>query len=242
MNRKSKTRSIWMSLLAVVLCISLTACLGQDFDAKRYVTGCLDAMTKAKFDDYTEMTAISKEEAQKQYDQRLDEELAAMTGTIAMDDKMKTSYRELFRDIYANFKYEVGEAVKNDDDTYTVPITTYKLAVFKGALNSMAEKVENYTKKLTKKEAQELAKDAQKANQLSVQFLYEIASENLAKKEYGDPQKIEVTVKRSNDDSKAYTISDSDYEKIFQACLDTDAVADTSTDTGADTNTDSAKK
>lgn len=110
------------SLLMIVFVLSalLTGC-GTEFDASGYVRACLDANTHGEFDEYARLTNMTAEEIKKKnYDDRLDQEIAYL-DTYKADDETKQKFRSLFEKMYNSFKYEVGDAVKNDDGSFTVP-------------------------------------------------------------------------------------------------------------------------
>lgn len=218
MNRMTKKRNLFTMAVTFVLILSLTACSFSDFDAKRYVQGCLDALTKEKFDDYVEMTQSTKEEAQKEYDERMDKEISSM-GISGMSDEMEQKYRDLFKTIYSKCKYEVGEAVKNSDDSFTVPVTTYKLTVFEGCMTEMQSQIAEWAEKIAKKGTQP---SSDEITEKTMEILLDCTKKNLEKEQYAEAVKVDVTVKKSSTDSNTYIIDESDYEKVLNACIDTD--------------------
>lgn len=217
MNRVFKKRSFLTTVVTLLLVVCLTGCFSSDFDAKRYTQGCLDALTKAKFDDYTEMTTITKEEAQKQYDEHMDKELASLTGAVSLSADLQEQYLALFKDLYSKCKYEVGEAVKNSDESYTVTVTTYKMKAFEGAMESVMKKVEELAK-----ESKNISQD--EVTEKTFQFLLDEVKGKLENVEYAEAQKIDISV-TCNNSTNTYTISESDYQKIVQACIDIDALS-----------------
>ncbi len=223
MNQMTKKRSLFTVAAAFVLILSLTACSFSDFDAKRYVQGCLDALTKEKFDDYVEMTNSTKEEAQKEYDERMDKEISSM-GISGISDEMEQKYRDLFKSIYGKCKYEVGEAVKNSDDSYTVPVTTYKLTVFEGCMTEMQAELTKWAEKVAKEGKQPSDSEI---TEKTMQILLDCINKNLEKDQYAEAVKVDVTVKKSTTDSNTYVIDDSDYEKVMNACVDMDKMTST---------------
>ena len=59
-----KNMKRWLAAaLAVMLCLSLAACKGKDFDAKGYVKSVLDAHYHGEYKDYAKYLDISEEEA-----------------------------------------------------------------------------------------------------------------------------------------------------------------------------------
>lgn len=217
MNRVLKKCSFPTTVVTLLLAVCLTGCFSSDFDAKRYTQGCLDALTKAKFDDYTEMTTISKEEAQKQYDEHMDKELASLTGSVSLSDDLQQQYLALFKDLYNKCKYEVGDAVKNSDESYTVTVTTYKMKAFEGVMQTVMAKAEEEAKKSKNIDENELTEK-------TFRFLLDEVKGKLESIEYAEPEKVDISV-TCNNSTNTYTISESDYQKIVKGCIDIDALS-----------------
>ena len=90
-----KNMKRWMAAaLAVMLCLSLAACKGKDFDAKGYVKSVLDAHYHGEYKDYAKYLDISEEEAKadldKDVDQQIDQEVGAI---IDLGDEGKARYK-----------------------------------------------------------------------------------------------------------------------------------------------------
>lgn len=82
----------------VMLCLSLAACKGKDFDAKGYVKSVLDAHYHGEYKDYAKYLDISEEEAKadldKDVDQQIDQEVAAI---IDLGDEGKADTRRCLK-------------------------------------------------------------------------------------------------------------------------------------------------
>lgn len=125
--RKRRLRHVFMACFLIAsMMFVLTGC-GKKFDASRYVKGCLDASTKGVFTDYCDMTNSTEEEVKEQYETRMSTELESMIGSITMTDEMKQRYLSIYKQIYSNCKYEVGEAKEGRDQSYTVPVKVCRL-------------------------------------------------------------------------------------------------------------------
>ena len=97
----------WLAAaLAVMLCLSLAACKGKDFDAKGYVKSVLDAHYHGEYKDYAKYLDISEEEAKadldKDVDQQIDQEVAAI---IDLGDEGKARYKEMLERGSRAFQY-----------------------------------------------------------------------------------------------------------------------------------------
>lgn len=223
MRQRGMKRGAIAIALALVICMSVTAC-GTDFDAKRYVQGCLDALTKAKFDDYTAMANIKEEEAQKEYDQRMDKELEAMTGSVSMSEEMQQKYRELFENMYSKCKYEVGDAVKNSSDSYTVPVKVSQMKIFEGVMSEAQQKATEYVEKQVKKNPNKVP-STEEITAKTLEYLLDIMTKKLENVEYGEETNIDVAVTRDKSQGNVFVISEATYTQILNACMDVSAMA-----------------
>lgn len=177
----------------LIMCLAasfvLTGCMPK-FDASGYIKACLDANTKGEFEAYAEITGSTVEEVEALYNQAIDTEMQYIDGYNVSEEK-KAEFRQLFMDMYANFKYEVGEAVRNDDDSYTVPVTTYKLMVFEGIMTEGEEYLMNYA------QAEVDAGRTPTQEQLeteAINFMYDAMKENLGALTYGEAVTTNITV------------------------------------------------
>lgn len=217
--RKYKKRHIIVpALLVVSMVLCLTGCLGKSFDAKRYVQGYLDASTKGIVEDYSAMTGISEEDAKKDYEARLDSEVKDMTSVIKISEELQQTYRELFKKIAGSYKYEVGEAVKGDNMSFTVPVTVHRLKIYKTADDETQKKLKKKLEKQMKKSS------VSDANEFSVWYLETLAEEltkGLEKLEYADPETITLHVGLNNEEN-VYEIAQADIQSLYDALDDVD--------------------
>ncbi len=219
MNQVTKTKKIVAVCFILAMCLSLTAC-GEPFDAKGYTQGCLDALLKGEYENYTSTTGISSEEAQKERDEVLDTmvDTFAQAGSMT-DEAQKSSYRELFMNMFSKAKYEVGEAVESGDDSFTVPVTTYKLKVFRGITEDLSDDLENWVKSYVKKNT--TAPDQKAIIDKTWELALGILNKKVENPEYGEAQVVNVTVAKTADGSKeVYTISEQDSLNLINACID----------------------
>lgn len=211
------------SLLMIVFVLSalLTGC-GREFDASGYVRACLDANTHGNFDEYTELTNITVEEAKKNYEDRLDQEIAYL-DTYKADDETKQKFRSLFEKMYNNFKYEVGDAVKNDDGSFTVPVTTYKLKAFGDITTDITTFATDFYKEKAESGDTNVTED--EINKVVVDFMYDYISNNLEEPEYEEGVSITVTVSPISGNKNMYTISTTNHQELLKSMVDIDKMS-----------------
>lgn len=215
--KKMRKLHIVMPLFLLALIFSLTGCFGESFDASRYVKGCLDASTKGVFEDYIATTNQTEEQAKKEYEDKLDSELKSITGAVSLDEKQQEEWRNLFKDIYGKYKYEVGEAAKGDDMTFTVPVKTYRLQIFKAAFEEAQKKTEDAMEKQLKKKKSTLSND--KIMQMYLENMKEVLQKKLENPDYAAEETINVTIK-INHSTNEYEIDDASVTSLFAALDD----------------------
>lgn len=82
----------------------------QSFDAKKYIQGTLDVMTRGGTKNYMEMTISTKEDADKIYQDNINSFITSLTNSrINLNSEQSDRYRELFIKILGNTKYTVME-------------------------------------------------------------------------------------------------------------------------------------
>jgi hypothetical protein len=193
---------------------TLTAC--GSFDASGYVQACLDANAHGEFTAYAEITNTSEAEIQQKYDEMLDTEISYLDAYNA-DDATKEKFRNLFMDIYGSFQYEVGEAVQNDDKSYTVPVTVRKLKVFQNIqedgqnyINSYAESEVNAGRTPTTEDLYGVV----------MEYMYNELSSNLAAKEYEEPVTTNLSVTPTDSNARIYSIDETQLQALLESMID----------------------
>ncbi len=144
--RKRKRLAI-VSVLVAMIMLFTTAC-GADFDASGYIQGLLDVSYKGETAKYKEMTDATEEEAQEVYNDNIDAIVEAITEDSSLSDEMLTDFRATFVDLMKMADYTVGEAVKNDDDSFDVPVEVKTYYVFAGMEDALEEELSAYEAQL----------------------------------------------------------------------------------------------
>ncbi len=202
--------------LGVMMCFCLTGCT-PSFDASAYIQSCLDANTKGEFEAYAEITNSSIEEVEALYNSAIDTEMAYIDAYNVSDEK-KEEFRQLFIKMYKNFKYEVGEATRNEDDSYTVPVTTYKLMIFEGIMDEGEDYLMSYA------QAEVDAGRTPTQEQLETEalnYMYDKMSANLDKLEYSEPQTFNIVVSPSkNGSTTIYSADTSELQELVETLVD----------------------
>ncbi len=201
----------------ILLMFSLTACsFGKDkLDASLYTKGYLDVLYKNQVSDYYLQYAGGDEATAKQaYEDSLDSDVSLLISDMEdeISDELKAKYRTMLSEIYKNMKYEVGTATDNEDGTYTVPVTAYRLHAFAGTLDKAAAYYDSLS-----------SAEQDKMDETEDFEIYEINAvmENLKNPEYDEePMTINITLAPVDGNSDYYGISSEDQLNLYVAMMD----------------------
>lgn len=138
-------------VVALTLCtmLCLVACGGsEEEDASALVLGNIDVIYQGKYDEeYLESVNSTKEEAEQDYLDGLELEaefFANYWGIVDadygefyddLDESLKTEIVDLYKEIYSHSKYEVLDAVKHDDGSYSVKVLVEPIDIMEQAYN-----------------------------------------------------------------------------------------------------------
>ena len=216
MKRVTNKKLSLLLVLCFTIALALTGCMPK-FDASAYIQSCLDANTKGEFEAYADITGATIEEVEALYNQTIDTEMSYIDGYNVSEEK-KAEFRQLFIDMYKNFKYEVGEATRNDDDSYTVPVTTYKLMIFDGILEEGETYLTNYA------QAEVDAGRTPTQDQLEAEamnYMYDAMKTNLSKLEYAEAVTTNITVSPTKNGSQViYSADINELQALIESMVD----------------------
>ncbi len=134
---KIKTRVV---LICAVLCVLLAGC-GKKLDAQGYLQAMLDLSYKGDTTKYVEMKLGTNEDAVSLYEHGIDSEMLFFKEKLNMSEELEADFRSLFKEIYGNAKYTVGEAKEQKDGSFVVEIAYERMKVFEPALISYNERI-----------------------------------------------------------------------------------------------------
>ena len=206
---KTKKR-ILSVILAAMMMLALTACGGMTTDdAKTYVQPVLDASYKADFSEYTEQTDSTEEEAQQLFDENLDNIMSMGGFTDAgLSEELSASYRQLFQDMLAQAKYEVGSATEEEDDGFVVEVSAEPFTAFDGLQDEVMSAVEAEMANIT--DISQIPSQDE-INEMVFQKMYDILVQRVAEPTYGEAQTVEVHVELSDN---MYSINEDDLTEL----------------------------
>ena len=191
------------------------------FDPVEYVQAVLDASYKNETEAYVEVTGASEEEAGRIFANNLDATMEQFASS-PMPEELKPKYRELFAQLAEHVSYTVGEAVREEDGSYTVPVKVKPLTLFSDTYETFRQKAKEYADQVTDSvmDGAELPTDDQMQAQV-YEIYYEVLSDGInGGMMYGEVKDVTLHVRKN--DRGDYEIDDSDMKE-----LDSLLIADT---------------
>lgn len=143
--KKMKRISI---LLAAVLAATMLVGCGS-FDASGYMKALLDNSYKNDSTAFVDQKVGTAEQAKELYDLGIETELNSLISGVTISDELKNEFTTTLQDVYKSVKYTVGEAEKQDDDSYVVEVKYQKMKVFAPAMEKFQAEQQAYTDELS---------------------------------------------------------------------------------------------
>ncbi len=130
--------------LAGVMVLSMAACGAKDFDAKGYVQGMLDAQFKGEYAAHAEDTGESEDTVKQQIEDenRSDMELIVSALGLNPTEEELQECVDLITEGFKKIEYEVQDAVKDENDNYTVDVVVTPIGILDSVNDILAEKLQ----------------------------------------------------------------------------------------------------
>ena len=127
-------------LFTILMMGILTGCGMKEEEAKAYVEASLDAAYMGEFDAFVEITDSTPEGAAAMYDENIEHIMdAAGFADLNLDEELTEDYKQLFLDLIKKVDYSVGEAVKEEDDSFSIDVTVRPMIILDGIENELTE-------------------------------------------------------------------------------------------------------
>lgn len=204
-------------LLCCLLCLGLGGCGGFDADdAAALVQGNIDVVYQGEYtEEYLAQVEMTAEEADAVYQDALLTEAEYFAEIFDVDtelagDEVTAKIVELYRQVYAASRYEVG-AVSKNGDAYAVEVTVYPVDVFRRFIEEDSEAfMQAWRAKLTT--AEFVGKTQQEIEALWAADLLAAVTKRVDTLGYLEPQVISMRVAVDSDGH--YAIADDDWNLI----------------------------
>ena len=132
------------AVLTGVMVLSAAACGAKEFDAKGYVQGMLDAQFKGEYAAHAEDTGEDEETVKKQIEDenRSDmETIVKMMGLNPTEEELQECV-DWITEGFKKIEYEVQDAVKDENDNYTVDVVVTPIGLLDNVNEILAEKIQ----------------------------------------------------------------------------------------------------
>ena len=213
---KKKKITLIIVILAVIIAAGASAGIYlyiNRFGAGEYVQAVLDTSYKNDTDQYVEITGISREDAEKIFEDNLD---ATMEGfeSSEMPEEMLPKYRELFGEIAGKVSYTIGEPEKQENSTYTVPVIVKPITLFTDTYETFQTRAQEYAQEVTDSvmNGGEMPTDEEMQNRI-YQIYYDVLKERVdSGMLYGGARNITLHVTKEG--SREFIIDQNDMDKL----------------------------
>lgn len=203
---------------AVLILVSIAAVIGiwlymNRFDPVEYVQAVLDASYKNQTEAYVKITGVSEEEAGQIFEDNLDATMEQFASS-PMPEELKPKYRELFAQLAEHVSYTVGEAVREEEGSYSVPVKVKPVTLFTDTYEAFRQKAQEYADQVTDSVMGGVEMPTDEEMQAQVyEIYYEVLSDGINDgMMYGEAKDVTLHVRKN--DRGDYEIDDSDMKEL----------------------------
>ncbi len=211
-----KMKKMSILLAAVVAATMLVGC--GSFDASGYMKALLDNSYKNDSTAFVDQKVGTAEQAKELYDLGIETELNSLISGVTISDELKNEFTTTLQDVYKSVKYTVGEAEKQDDDSYVVEVKYQKMKVFAPAMEKFQAEQQAYTDELS--EQVQNGGEYPSEDEISEQvytMLKDAIKEAAANAEFEDEASTTVRIELKD---KVYSPNQDDVEALEYALFD----------------------
>lgn len=227
MNKRWKMGLVLGMMLSVMM--ALTACdlnVGgvTTKDATNYIKGDMDCTYLGVYSaEYLKILEIDEAEAAEQYEWNVEQEAIYFLSYIGIDDYTDAQLdqaRELLRDIYKNSKYEVGDAEKLSDGTFTSQIKIWPMDIMQQFTSEQLDALidEAMTELGLDENSEGTDAEYQALADLYVSKTVELVSGLVPSMGYGEEQSVALRLQEDTDGN--YVMSDTDWQSVDAMIID----------------------
>lgn len=222
-------RGIKTGAAALALALSLAACSTptevSDFKAEVYVKGVLNELYLGQFDpEYLELVGIDEEQAQRAYEDGLDQEAAYFIAIYSIQyptDELREDLAELYKEIYQHTKFEVVSAAEQEDGSYSVKVNIQPIDIVQQVENDRAtEKAyKAFGEKYPVEELNAMDKEEyERVDREYAEMILELYQDKLP--EIGNQAETAVTIQLEKNKDGFYAIPAEDFTRLNDVIID----------------------
>ncbi|HIY62093.1 MAG TPA: hypothetical protein H9730_01130 [Candidatus Mediterraneibacter stercoripullorum] len=214
MNMKKKIAAS----LIVIMALAAAVCAGvwfyiNRFDPQAYVQAVLDVSYKDETEAYMEIARVTEEEADAVFENNLDATMEEFESS-PMPEELKPQYRELFGEIAKSVNYTVGEAVREEDGSFSVPLKIKPITLFADTYDQFRDKAQEYADQVTDRVMQGDEMPSDEEMQAEVYRIYYTVLKTAMDEGplYGEAQ--DITLRVAKNDAGEYKIDTEDMQEL----------------------------
>ena len=129
--------------------------------------------------------------------------MEAMTASLSVPEEQKGDFRTLFEAIYGKADYTVGEAEKQEDDSYVVTVTYRPMELFSQVETQLMDEVNNLTESYMEQAMNGGEVPDEETLTLEILQLYkDLTNTQLENLTYGEEQTCQIRIELND---KVYT-------------------------------------
>lgn len=218
-------------ILALGLCVGLTACQekGGDtkgfttHDAEVYVEGLIreNYMGKAS-EEYMELVDIQRDDVEELYENGLSMDVEYFCHLYDIDDpsdEIQEEIRDLYKDIYKNVKYEIVSAAQQEDGSFSVKLNVSPIDIAQTVNETINTATEDFYEKYPMEDINAM-RDSEyaKVNEEWARLILDLYEDAL--KEIGNMTEKSISVQVEQDEDGIYTINSEDFARLDALIVD----------------------
>lgn len=206
-------KKLLLSCFATVFLLLTTAC-SPSFNHADYVKGILQNKYYGDSTLYLKNTDTSEENAQTEYEQGIKKQIDNFFSNILLcetkniDEDVYQSALTLYKELFKNVKFEVGEATEIDENKYTVTITLEPLLTISNAADDISkmflEELNNWDDKNDT--------DMKQLDNSTAKHAIELIQSHVDDISYGPAEKLDIIVSKDSDGK--WSIAEEDLAEV----------------------------
>lgn len=201
-------------LAALMAIVGVTGC-GASFDASAYLKAILDNSYKNDSTAFVEQKLGTKEEAAELYQQGIDANIEQLSD-FTLDEETLSELESVFCEVYAKADYTVGEAEKQDDNSYIVKVTYRPMTLFTEVMSSYETALEDKAAEFTQRVENGEEISEEEIEQIAIQLYIEAIKTELADIQYGEESTMVIRIELNDN---VYTPNENDVMNLEYALL-----------------------
>lgn len=209
-------RGIKAIALILGIVMLLTGC-GSFFNASAYVQASLDASYKGDFSRYKQLVNITEDQMQADYEAGYQSEadvFAQHFGVKTLTDNSLDKLANLYKTLYENVSYEVGES-KNDKDGFAVDVKIKPITIFKDNLAGIDAAVQQFNEQNLAGAYVNLT--TEQFEDTYVQMILDVVSPSLENIPYGNEKTLTLNLYKA--ENRIYYIDENDLSAMKKAVI-----------------------